>query len=256
MNLKVEIKGIDTSKLPKLENKKLLEMIKQYKNGEKSLKEEIVNSNLRLVLSIVNKFNNRGEQVDDIFQVGVIGLLKAIDNFNTELDVQFSTYAVPMIIGEIKRFLRDTSVFRITRSVRDLAYQISKIKEEYIKKENRDITIKELCEILKKDKEDIIIAIDSMAKPISLNEIMYNDSGDTITFMEKIKDETDEMGNLLDKIATKEILEYINEEERDVIIKRYFKDKTQSEIAKELGISQAQISRMEKAALLKMKNKI
>ncbi len=256
MNIKVEIKGVDTSKLPKLTSKDQLDMLYRYKNGETNLKSELVNSNLRLVLSLVKKFNNRGECVDDIFQIGVIGLIKAIDNFDITQEVQFSTYAVPMIIGEIKRYLRDNSAFRVTRSIRDLAYKLSQIREEYIKKNSQEPTIDILCKLAEKDKEEIVLALDSMTQPMSLNDTIYNDGGDCIFVLDKLRDETDEAELVTDKIATSQMLDKLTDKERYIIEKRYFQDKTQTELAEELGVSQAQISRIEKAAIERIRRKI
>lgn len=256
MNTKVEIKCMDTSKLPKLSSKEHLEMLKRYKNGEVELKNDLINSNLRLVLSIVKKFNNRGECVDDIFQIGVIGLIKAINNFDISQNVKFSTYAVPMIIGEIKRYLRDNSAFRITRSIRDLAYKLSQTIEEYVKTKNEEPTIEILCKLVERDRESVVLALDSMSKPISLNDTIYNDGGDCIFVLDKLRDKTNESEVVTNKIATEQILDKLSEKERYVIEKRYFKEKTQTELAKELGVSQAQISRIEKGAIERMRRKM
>lgn len=256
MNVKVEVKCMDTSKLPKVSSIKLTEMLKQYKSGKTELKEEIINSNLRLVLSLVKKFNNRGENIDDIFQVGVIGLIKAIDNFDITQEVLFSTYAVPMIIGEIKRYLRDNSSFRVARSIRDLSYLISKEREQYIKEYNEEPTIEKMCQIVGRDREDVVIAMESTTKPMSLNDVIYNDGGDCIFVQDKIKDEKDEQQEITDKIAVEQILSNLTEKEKYIIEKRYFKDKTQVELSEELGVSQAQISRIEKNALLRIRNKM
>jgi len=256
MNIKVEIKCVDTSKLPKLTNKEQIDMLKRFKNGELELKDELVNSNLRLVLSLVKKFNNRGECVDDIFQIGVIGLIKSIDNFDISQNVQFSTYAVPMIIGEIKRYLRDNSAFRVTRSIRDLAYKLSQIREEYIKKHSEEPTIDMLCKLAEKDREEVILALDSMTQPMSLNDTIYSDGGDCIFVLDKLRDETDEAEVVTDKIATSQMLDKLTEKERYIIEKRYFNDKTQTELADELGVSQAQISRIEKGAIERIRRKI
>ena len=256
MNVKVEVKCMDTSKLPKISSAKLTDMIKEYKNGNKEIKEEIVNCNLRLVLSLVKKFNNRGENVDDIFQVGVVGLIKAIDNFDIKQEVLFSTYAVPMIIGEIKRYLRDNSSFRVARSIRDLSYIISKAREEYINTNNEEPTIDQICKLVERDREDVIIAIESMTKPMSLNDVIYNDGGDCIYLQDKLKDEKNEQEEITDKIAIEQILDNLTEKERYIIEKRYFKNKTQVELSEELGVSQAQVSRIEKNALQRIRNKI
>lgn len=256
MNTKVEIRGMDTSKLPKLSAKEQMEMLRKIKEGDLNLKDEFINSNLRLVLSIVKKFNNRGENVNDIFQVGVVGLIKAIDNFDITQPVQFSTYAVPMIIGEIKRYLRDNSAFRVTRSLRDLSYLILQEKEKYIKEHNEEPSIDKICELTNASKEDVILAIDSMVTPMSIYDSVYNDGGDQIFLLDQLKNEKEESENLIDNISISQMLEKLNDKERSVIIKRYFKDKTQVELAEELGVSQAQISRIEKGALLKLRKRI
>lgn len=255
MNVKVEVQGLDTSKLPKLSQKEQMEMLKRIKNGENDLKDEFIEANLRLVLSIIKKFNNRGENINDIFQVGVIGLIKAIDNFDISQPVQFSTYAVPMIIGEIKRYLRDNSAFRVTRSLRDLAYLISQEKEKYVREKNEEPTIDEICKLVNASKEDVVLAIDSMVAPMSIYDSVYNDGGDQIFLLDQLKNEKEESEQLIDNIAIKQMLNKLNEKERIIIERRYFQDKTQTELASELGVSQAQISRIEKNALEKIKKK-
>lgn len=255
MNVKVEVQGLDTSKLPKLSQKEQMEMLKRIKNGENELKDEFIEANLRLVLSIIKKFNNRGENINDIFQVGVIGLIKAIDNFDISQPVQFSTYAVPMIIGEIKRYLRDNSAFRVTRSLRDLAYFISQEKEKYVREKNEEPTIDEICKLVNASKEDVVLAIDSMVAPMSIYDSVYNDGGDQIFLLDQLKNEKEESEQLIDNIAIKQMLNKLNEKERRIIERRYFQDKTQTELASELGVSQAQISRIEKNALEKIKKR-
>ena len=255
MNVKVEVQGLDTSKLPKLSQKEQMEMLKRIKNGENDLKDEFIEANLRLVLSIIKKFNNRGENINDIFQVGVIGLIKAIDNFDISQPVQFSTYAVPMIIGEIKRYLRDNSAFRVTRSLRDLAYLISQEKERYVREKNEEPTIDEICKLVNASKEDVVLAIDSMVAPMSIYDSVYNDGGDQIFLLDQLKNEKEESEQLIDNIAIKQMLNKLNEKERRIIERRYFQDKTQTELASELGVSQAQISRIEKNALEKIKKR-
>ena len=255
-NVKVDIQGLDTSKLPKLSQKEQMEMLRKIKNGEKEYKDEFVNANLRLVLSLVKKFNNRGENINDIFQVGVIGLIKAIDNFDITQEVQFSTYAVPMILGEIKRYLRDNSAFRVTRSLRDLSYLISQEREKYVAKHNEEPTTDELVKITGASKEQIILAVDSTVAPMSIYDTVYNDGGDQIFLLDQLKNEKEESDDLITQLSIEQMLEKLSEKERYVIEKRYFKDKTQVELADELGVSQAQISRIEKSALLRMKNKL
>ena len=255
-NVKVDIQGLDTSKLPKLSQKEQMEMLRKIKKGEKEYKDEFVNANLRLVLSLVKKFNNRGENINDIFQVGVIGLIKAIDNFDITQEVQFSTYAVPMILGEIKRYLRDNSAFRVTRSLRDLSYLISQEREKYVAKHNEEPTIDELVKITGASKEQIILAVDSTVAPMSIYDTVYNDGGDQIFLLDQLKNEKEESDDLITQLSIEQMLEKLSEKERYVIEKRYFKDKTQVELADELGVSQAQISRIEKSALLRIKNKL
>lgn len=256
MNIKVEIEGLDTSKLPKLSSKEQMEMLREIKEGNSDLKDEFINANLRLVLSIVKRFNNRGENVNDIFQVGVVGLIKAIDNFDITQPVQFSTYAVPMIIGEIKRYLRDNSAFRVTRSIRDLSYVVSQAKEKYIMEKNQEPTIDELVTIVGAPKEEIVLAIDSMVAPMSIYDAVYNDGEDQIFLLDQLKNKKDESEEVIDKIAVSQILNKLSPKERIIIEKRYFKDKTQTELAEELGVSQAQVSRIEKNALERIRKRI
>lgn len=255
MNFRVEVNGLDTSKLPKLNQKEQMEMLRKIKEGQKEYKDEFINANLRLVLSIIKKFNNRGENINDIFQVGVVGLIKAIDNFDITQPVQFSTYAVPMIIGEVKRFLRDNSAFRVTRSIRDLAYQIAQEKERYLLENNEEPTIEKICELVDAPKEDVILAIDSMATPMSIYDSVYNDGGDQIYLLDQLKNDREEVEGLVNSIAITQMLEELTDKERSVIEKRYFKEVTQTELAEELGVSQAQISRIEKNAFNKIKKK-
>lgn len=255
INIKVEIQGVDTSKLPKLSSKEQMDILREIKNGKTELKDEFVEANLRLVLSIIKKFNNRGENINDIFQVGVIGLIKAIDNFDISQPVQFSTYAVPMIIGEIKRYLRDNSAFRVTRSLRDLAYLISQEREKYINEKNEEPTVDEICKLTGAAKEDVILALDSMIIPMSIYDSVYNDGGDQIFLLDQLKNDKEDSEELINKIAVEQMLEKLNEKEKNIIEKRYFQDRTQIELAEELGVSQAQISRIEKNALEKLKRK-
>ncbi len=256
MNVKVEINGLDTSKLPKLSQKEQMEMLRDIKNGRIELKDQFIEANLRLVLSIIKKFNNRGENINDIFQIGVVGLIKAIDNFDITQPVQFSTYAVPMIIGEIKRYLRDNSAFRVTRSLRDLSYLISQTREKYVKEHNEEPTIDKICELTGAEKEDVILAIDSTVTPMSIYDCVYKDGGDQIYLLDQLKNEKEDSENVIDKIAIEQILEKLTDKERYIIKKRYFNDKTQSELAEELSVSQAQISRIEKNALDRMKKRV
>lgn len=255
-SMKVEIKNLNTAKLPRLNQKDQEELLRKVKNGDEGAREEFIFANLRLVLSIVQKFNNRGENVDDIFQIGVVGLLKSIDNFDVTQNVQFSTYAVPMIIGEIKRFLRDSSPVRISRSLRDLAYKIMKEKESYVNLHNAEPTVDKLCEILGEPREEIVMALDSMMQPVSLYDTVYSDSKDTICLMDQIKDDKNEAEMLTDRIVVEAAISRLTDKEKNVIQKRFFDNRTQVELAEEIGVSQAQISRIEKTALHKMRKRL
>ena len=256
MNIKVEIPGLDTSKLPRLSPEQQNQMLFKIKSGEDNLKNDFIEANLRLVLSIVKKCNNRGENVNDIFQIGVVGLIKAIDNFDITQGVQFSTYAVTMIIGVIKRYLRDNSAFRITRSLRDLAYVISQEREKYIREKNEEPTVDEICKLTGAAKEDVILAIDSQVAPMSIYDCVYNDGGDQIYLLDQLKNEKEESEGLIDKIAIYQILEKLSDKEKHIIERRYFMNKTQTELAEELGVSQAQVSRIEKNALERIKKRV
>ena len=254
--IKVEINGVNTSELPVLSARDQMEMLKKIKEGHTELKDEFIRANLRLVLSLVKKFNHRCESVDDVFQVGVVGLIKAIDNFDITQNVQFSTYAVPMIAGEIKRFLRDSSSMRVSRSIRDMSYKISKAKEEYIAKTNEEPTIEYLAKTLELSQEDVILALESTTQPMSLYDAVYNDDGDTIYVLDQLKSEKNEMENLTETLSVIQALEKLSEKEKSIIKRRFFDNKTQVEIAEEIGVSQAQVSRIEKVALERMKRKM
>lgn len=253
---KVEIKNLNTAELPRIKNSEQIELLKKIKEGDNEAREKFIYCNLRLVLSIVQKFNNRGENLDDLFQIGVVGLIKSINNFDISQNVQFSTYAVPMIIGEIKRFLRDSSTIKVSRSMRDIAYKVMQEKEEFLKQNNREPTINEISELIGEKIEDIVIALDSMIQPVSIYETVYSEGGSTISLFEQIKDDTDEAEMLTNKMTLESLLEKLNDKEKNIIYKRFFLNKTQSELAKEVGVSQAQISRIEKTALLKMRKRI
>lgn len=254
--IKVEINGVNTSELPVLSQERQMNMLRQIKEGHTEYKEEFIKSNLRLVLSLVKKFNHRCDNVDDVFQVGVVGLIKAIDNFDISQNVQFSTYAVPMIIGEIKRYLRDSSSMRISRSIRDLSYKIAKEKENYIRENNREPTIEYLAKVLKESEEDIILALDSTVEPMSIYDAVYNDGGDAIYVLDQLKNEKNEMESLTETLSVIQALEKLSEKERNIIKRRFFDNKTQVELAEEIGVSQAQISRIEKTALERIKRRM
>lgn len=253
---KVEICGVNTAKLPVLSNDEKTALFEKIKNGDKEARETFIGGNLRLVLSVIQRFNNRGENLDDLFQIGCIGLIKAIDNFDTSHNVKFSTYAVPMIIGEIRRYLRDNNQIRVSRSLRDIAYKTLKAKEEYLGKHSKEPTIDELAKILDLSKEDIVFALESIQDPISLHEPAYNDGTDTIFVMDQVKDTKNTDEQWLENIALSEAMKRLSDREKHIINLRFFSGKTQMEVADEIGISQAQVSRLEKGALERMKKYI
>ncbi len=246
---KVEICGVNTSKLKVLNDTEKKELLERIKHGDNEARNKLIDGNLRLVLSIIQRFTGRNENMDDLFQVGCIGLIKAIDNFNTELDVKFSTYAVPMIIGEVRRYLRDNNTIRVSRSVRDLAYRALQLKEELQREMNCEPTIEKIAEKLCEKPEDVAQAIEAIVEPVSLFDPVYNDGGDSISIMDQVRDVNNTDDNWLEDIALKEALKKLNEREARIINMRFFKGKTQMEIAEEIGISQAQVSRLEKGAL-------
>lgn len=246
---KVEISGVNTSKLPILSNEEKNELLLKIKNGDEESRNIFIKGNLRLVLSVIQKFMGRGESADDLFQIGCIGLIKSIDNFDLSQGVQFSTYAVPMIIGEVRRFLRDNNSIRVSRSVKDLAYKVIQYKDKFIKEKGREPTIEEIAKELDTTKENISMSLDAILDPVSLQEPVYSDSGDNIYVMDQIKDQknTDEFWT--EKMTIFQALKKLNPKEKDIITRRFFDCKTQMEVAEEIGISQAQVSRLEKNAL-------
>ena len=252
---KVEICGINTAKLPVLTEKEKTELLKLAKNGDKNAREKMINGNLRLVLSVVQKFSGRGEPPDDLFQVGCIGLIKAIDNFDPSLDVRFSTYGVPMIIGEIKRFLRDSNSVRVSRSIRDIAYRAMQIKEDFINEHGREPKVEEIAKIMELPKSKVIIALEAIVEPVSLYEPVYSDSGDTIFMMDQISDKNSDAG-WLEEISLKEALKILSPREKRILAMRFFDGRTQMDVAAQIGISQAQFSRLEKGALQKIKKQL
>ena len=252
MQYKVEICGVNTSKLKVLSEKEKLKLLKLSKKGNKTAREDLINGNLRLVLSVIKRFNNRVEACDDLFQVGCIGLIKAIDNFDISQNVKFSTYAVPMIIGEIRRYLRDNNSVRVSRSMRDLAYKAVQIKEQMTTKNNREPTIDEIAQELDTPKEDVVLALESIIEPLSLYEPVFSDSGDCLYLFDQIGDKNDDT-NWLGAISLKQSINKLSERERNILSLRFLLGKTQSQVAHEVGISQAQVSRLEKFALDKVK---
>ncbi|EYE88414.1 RNA polymerase sigma 70 [Fervidicella metallireducens AeB] len=253
---KVEICGVNTAKLPVLKNEEMRELIVQMRNGDNSAREKFIKGNLRLVLSVIQRFNNRGENVDDLFQVGCIGLIKAIDNFDLNQNVRFSTYAVPMVIGEIRRYLRDNNSIRVSRSLRDIAYKALQVRDKLISKNNKEPTISDIAKELKIPREDVVFALDAIQDPISLFEPIYHDGGDAIFVMDQISDNKNLDDSWIENISIKQALHKLNKREKLILTLRFFEGKTQMEVADEIGISQAQVSRLEKTALSHMRKYI
>lgn len=256
---KVEICGVNTAKLKVLTEAEKRELLKKARSADeqesKRAREELIKGNLRLVLSVIQRFTNRGENLDDLFQVGCIGLIKAIDNFNIELDVRFSTYAVPMIIGEIRRYLRDNNSVRVSRSLRDIAYRAMQVKEQMTAANNREPTVEEIAKALELPKEDVVLALEAIVEPVSLYEPVFSDGNDTIFVMDQVGDSVDD-SDWLEEIALKEAINNLNPREKRILSMRFFQGKTQTEVAQEIGISQAQVSRLEKGSLNKIKSRL
>ena len=250
---KVEICGINTNDIKVLKKNEKMELLRKARNGDKKAREDLINCNLRLVLSVIQRFQNRGETMDDLFQVGVIGLIKAIDNFNLDLDVKFSTYAVPMCIGEIRRFLRDDNPVRVSRSMRDTAYKAMQIKEKLINENQKEPTVEEIAKELGMKKSDVVLALEAIVEPVSLYEPVYSDGGDTIYVMDQVGDSNCDT-DWIDEIMIKDEINNLDSRERNILYLRFMQGKTQMEVAKEVGISQAQVSRLEKNALKRIKN--
>ena len=255
-NGKVEICGVNTAKLKVLSGEEKNRLLRRAADGDMKAREELINGNLKLVFSVIKRFSSRGENPDDLFQIGCIGLIKAIDNFDISLGVQFSTYAVPMIIGELRRFLRDNNVIRVSRSLRDLGYKALSQKEALSLKLGREPTIEEIAKELDAPKEDIVNALDAIVDPISLYEPVFSENGDSIYVMDQISDTKNTDENWLQKIAISEAIKSLSEREKNIIELRFFEGKTQMEVAKEINISQAQVSRLEKGALMRIKKQI
>ncbi len=257
MHNKVEICGVNTSKLKVLSNDETNALLIKYKNGDLSAREELISGNLRLVLSVIRRFANRGEMIDDLFQIGCVGLIKAIDNFDVTLGLRLSTYAVPMVIGELRRFLRDNSAIRVSRSMRDTAYKALKTKEELTNLNQREPTISEIAKAMNRSTEDIVFALDGIMDPVSLYDPVYSDSGgDTICVMDQVGDTKNTDENWLEHIALKEAIENLSTRERLILSLRFYDGKTQTEVASEIGISQAQVSRLEKSAIDRIKKQL
>lgn len=252
---KVEISGVNTSQLKVLRESEKMELLKRVKAGDMCAREELINGNLRLVLSVIQRFTGRGESPDDLFQVGCIGLIKAIDNFDITQPVRFSTYAVPMIQGELRRYLRDNSPVRVSRSVRDLAYRAMQAREKLTTQNGSEPTIEAIAKEIGAQRSEVVIALEAISEPISLYEPVFSDSGDTIYVLDQLGDHNDDE-NWLDEISLKEAIRQLGPREKHILNLRFFRGKTQVEVAKEIGISQAQVSRLEKGALEKIKNRI
>ena len=252
---KVEICGVNTAKLKILKEKEKMELLARTQNGDRKAREELINGNLRLVLSVIQRFTGRGENLDDLFQVGCIGLIKAIDHFDLSHSVRFSTYAVPMILGEIRRYLRDNNAVRVSRSLKDIAYRAMQAKERLTGESQRDPTVEEIARELALPKEEVVLALEAIVDPISLNEPIYSDGGEPIYVMDQVRDKNDDRG-WLEEIALKEAIRKLGPREKKILSLRFFDGKTQVEVAGEIGISQAQVSRLEKSALERIKRQI
>ena len=253
---KVEICGVDTSTLPVLTNERMRELFPLVHGGDKAAREEFIRGNLRLVLSVIQRFSGRGENVDDLFQVGCIGLIKALDNFDVSQNVRFSTYAVPMIIGEIRRYLRDNNAIRVSRSLRDTAYKALQARDRLQYRLGREANVSEIAEEMRLPVEDVVFALEAIQDPVSLFEPIYNDGGDALYIMDQVKDESIKDDNWLEEISIKDAMQHLNEREKKILRLRFFEGRTQMEVAGEIGISQAQVSRLEKNALLHMRKHV
>lgn len=256
MRGKVEICGINTSKLQTLKSDEVTRLLRQAKDGDTQAREKLIYGNLRLVLSVVQKFLNRGENVDDLFQVGCIGLMKAIDNFDINQPVRFSTYGVPMIVGEIRRYLRDNSAIRVSRSMRDTAYKVLQAREKLMENSQREPTVEQIAQYLEIPREDVVFAMDAIVDPVSLYEPIYSDGGDAICVMDQVKDTDNTDENWIEQLALKEALSRLNDRERHILAMRFYEGKTQMEVSAEIGISQAQVSRLEKGAIAAIKKRL
>ncbi|MDE6433665.1 MAG: RNA polymerase sporulation sigma factor SigG [Lachnospiraceae bacterium] len=250
---KVVICGVNTAKLPLLTNEEKNALFIQAEQGNKQARELLVEGNLRLVLSVIQRFSASSENADDLFQVGCIGLMKAIDNFDRSLNVKFSTYAVPMIIGECRRYLRDNNAIRVSRSLRDIAYKAIYAKERILREEDREPTIDEVAKAIEMDKELVVMALDAIATPVSLYDPVYQEGGDTLYIMDQVSDKKNKEENWVEDISMKEAMKHLSDLECNIITLRFFEGKTQTEVASEIAISQAQVSRLEKSALKSMK---
>ncbi len=253
---KVEICGVNTAKLPSLSAQETDELLRRVKEGDQSARERLVEGNLRLVLSVIQRFSNRGENADDLFQVGCVGLLKAIDNFDVNLNLRFSTYGVPMILGEIRRYLRDNSSIRVSRSMRDTAYRVLQVREKLQRENQREPCIEEIARELELPREEVVFALDAIVDPVSLFEPVYSEAGDTMCVMDQVRDTKNTDEDWLEHIALKEAMSHLSERERRILALRFCDGKTQMEVSSEIGISQAQVSRLEKNAIKSIRREI
>ena len=256
MRGKVEICGINTAKLERLSQQEMTDLLHRVRQGDEAAREKLIYGNLKLVLSVVQRFAGRGENMDDLFQVGCIGLMKAIDNFDVAQDVRFSTYGVPMIIGEVRRYLRDNSAIRVSRSIRDTAYRVLQTREMLMSQSQREPTVEEIAKVLEIPREDVVMALDAIVDPVSLFEPVYSDTGDTTRLMDQVGDEKNTAEHWLEQISLKEAVSHLTQREKSILSMRYFQGKTQMEVSAEIGISQAQVSRLEKAAIAAIKREI
>lgn len=256
MQGKVEICGVNTAKLQVLSSKETASLLEQCRQGDQKAREKLIGGNLRLVLSVVQRFTGRGEPADDLFQVGCVGLIKSIDHFDTSLNVRFSTYAVPMIIGEIRRYLRDNSALRVSRSLRDNAYKALTAREKFTSEHQREPTVEEIAQMLGMKREDVVFALDAIADPVSLYDPVYQDGGDAICVMDQVRDNKNTDDSWIEQIAIKQAMSGLNDREKRILALRFYDGKTQIEVAKEIGISQAQVSRLEKGVIEKIKKQL
>lgn len=256
MQGKVEICGVNTAKLTVLKNEQTMRLLEQSKQGDKKARETLISGNLRLVLSVIQRFTNRGEPMDDLFQVGCVGLIKAIDNFDITQKVRFSTYAVPMIIGEIRRYLRDNSSVRVSRSMRDNAYRALTVREKLMAQNQREPTVEEIAREMGVKREEVVFALDAIAEPVSLYEPVFQDGGDAICVMDQVRDVGNTDDSWLEQISMKQAMSELSDREKRILALRFYDGKTQMEVAREVGISQAQVSRLEKGVLEKIKSRM
>ena len=256
MRGKVEICGINTAELKVLKNDEMMSLLKRSQNGDKYAREQLICGNLRLVLSVIQRFLGRGENVDDLFQVGCIGLIKAIDRFDTTQDVRFSTYGVPMIIGEIRRYLRDNSAIRVSRSMRDTAYHVLQAREQLMSRNQKEPTVEQIAALLDIPREDVVMAMDAISDPVSLYDPVYSDAGDTVCVMDQVRDKTNNDEHWLEQISLKDAIARLDDRQRNILALRFRQGKTQMEVSAEIGISQAQVSRLEKGAIACIKREM